>query len=75
LQKFIEKAENNYNFYRQIVFDSINLNKEIMKVFFPECNEETETKFNQRYIIYILPTLRMAKIIQWMLKYQRLHLF
>lgn len=46
-----------------------------MKVFFPECYDETETKFNQRYIIYILPALRMVKIIQWISKYQRLHLF
>ena len=36
LSKYIKKAEDNYKFYRQKVYDYINLNKDILKVFFPQ---------------------------------------
>ena len=36
LSKYIEKTEDNYKFYRQKVYDYINLNKDILKVFFPQ---------------------------------------
>ena len=53
MSKFIDKTEDNYNYYRQIVFNYITLNKDILKVFFPQYDGETEEKFNQRYDIYI----------------------
>lgn len=36
LSKYIKKTEDNYKFYRQKVYDYINLNKDILKVFFPQ---------------------------------------
>ena len=46
LSKYIEKTEENYKYYRQIVFDYINLNKDILKVFFPQYEDETDEKFS-----------------------------
>ena len=52
LSKYIEKTEDNYKFYRKIVYDYINLNKDILKVFFPQYEGETDENFNKRYDIY-----------------------
>ena len=52
LSKYIEKTEDNYKFYRQKVYDYINLNKDILKVFFPQYEGETDLNFNKRYDIY-----------------------
>ena len=53
LSKYIGKTEDNYKFYRKIVYDYINLNKDILKVFFPQYEGETDENFNKRYDIYI----------------------
>ena len=49
----IENNQDDHKYYRNLIYNYINVNKDILQVFFPENDEENETKFKERYKSFI----------------------
>ena len=49
----IEKFQENYNYYRNLIYQYIEANKEVFKYFFEMNENETEEDYNDRYKKYI----------------------
>ena len=50
----IENNQDNHKYYRNLIYNYINVNKDILQVFFPENDEENETQFKERYESFII---------------------
>ena len=48
-----DKTENNYSYYRQMVYEYAKNNKEILKYFFYQLDNENETECNIRFDNFI----------------------
>lgn len=53
LSKYLEKNENNYNYYRILIYNFIKSNKQILKDFFYYLDDESQKEYNERYESYI----------------------
>ena len=51
--EYLEKNENNYNYYRILIYKYIKSNKQIIKDFFYYLDNESEKGYNERYEKYI----------------------
>ena len=53
LSKHIDKTENNYPYYRKIIYEYTKNNKEILKYFFYQLENENDNEYNKRYDNFI----------------------
>lgn len=53
LSQAIDHTQENYQYYRTIIYNYIYAHKEELKFFFPQFNNETTTNYNHRYLNFI----------------------
>ena len=53
LSQYFDNTQENFSFYRQLIFEYIMDNKQVLKDFFPMQNNESNEKYNERYDQFI----------------------
>ena len=54
LSLFKDKTQDNYNYYRQLIFNYINSNKSKLQIFFPKESNKSDENYATRYNEFIL---------------------